>query len=291
MIRSDVASVHSRLDKPGGEVPVSTVSGEVAEGDALRVVVDGAVATVTLCRPELLNRFDAVLHREFVEAFRIVRAQPAVRAVVLASTGKVFSAGGDFAWMSQMHDDVECRNLALEEGRLLIDTLIGFPMPIVAALHGDAFGLGATVVVGCDAVVASRAASLADTHVLVGLVAGDGGCLLWPQAIGMLRAKRYLLTGDRLDAERAHAMGLVTDLVDESEEVLPASHALAGRLAALPPLAVQGTKRALNSLMQQRAGEVMDVSLAYESMSLASDDLIEALDAFRQKRAATYRGR
>lgn len=152
-------------------------------------------------------------------------------------------------------------------------------------------GLGATVALLCDAVVAARRAVLADTHVNVGLVAGDGGCLVWPAAAGMVRARRHLLTGDPLDAETAHMLGMVTDLVDTPEEVAPAARALAERIAALPPMAVQGTKRALNRVSAQRAGEVLDLSLAHEERTLASEDLLEGIAAFREKRAPTYHGR
>lgn len=259
--------------------------------NALVVALEGPIATITLSRPDLLNRFDAALHHAFVEALVEVRDRPDVRAVVLASTGKVFSAGGDFVWMRQMHDDLATRLRALDEGRRLIMTLLDVQLPIVAAVHGDAYGLGVTVLACCDAVVASRNVHLADTHVAVGLVAGDGGCVMWPETVGAMRAKRYLLTGDRLGAEEAKAIGLVTDLVDEPEQALDAARQLAERIAALPPLAVQGTKRSINRLLSQRAGEVMEVSMAHEGETLGSADLLEAIDAFQQHRAATYRGR
>jgi enoyl-CoA hydratase len=115
--------------------------------------------------------------------------------------------------------------------------------------------------------------------------------VVWPAAAGMLRAKRHLLTGDRLSAEEAFAIGLVTDLVDSPQDTLPAAWALAGRMAALPPLAVQGTKRALNRVLQQRAGEVLDLSFALEGQSMASDDLAEAIDAFKHKRPPAYEGK
>jgi enoyl-CoA hydratase len=146
------------------------------------------------------------------------------------------------------------------------------------------------VTLACDAVVAARSAWVADTHVNIGLVAGDGGCVVWPQSVGMLLAKRHLLTGDRLTAERAWQLGLVTDLVDEPADVLPAASALADRIAALPPLAVQGTKRSLNRVLQQRSGEVLDLSFAHEAATLASDDLLEAIAAFEERRPGSFRG-
>jgi enoyl-CoA hydratase len=259
--------------------------------DTLTIDYDGWLAQITLTRPEVLNRFDPELHRDFIEALLEVRARGGVRAVVLAATGKVFSAGGSFDFMLNLRADTAVRIAALDEGRLLFHTLTDMPIPVVTALQGDAVGLGATVVLTSDAVVASRTAGLSDPHVAIGLVAGDGGCVVWPAATGMLRAKRHLLTGDRLTAEDAFAMGLVTDLVDTPEEALPAARALAERIAALPPLAVQGTKRAMNRVLQQRAGEVLDLSFALEGQSMASDDLAEAIAAFKEKRPPTYEGK
>jgi enoyl-CoA hydratase len=109
--------------------------------------------------------------------------------------------------------------------------------------------------------------------------------------MGLLRAKRYLLTGDRLPAEEAYRFGLVTDLVDEPDDALPAARALAARLAALPPLAVQGTKRALANVMRARASEVVDFAFALEIASAASDDLLEAIAAFKERRPGVYQGR
>ena len=258
-------------------------------GDSLSLTVDGHVAEITLTRPHLLNRFDFVLHRDFTEVLLELRGLTDVRAIVLASTGTVFSAGGDFELMLACRADVATRTRTLDEGRLLFRLLADVPVPVVVALHGDAIGLAATVALACDAIVAARTASISDPHVSIGLVAGDGGCVVWPAAAGMLRAKRYLLTGDRLSAEDAWVMGLVSDLVDGPDDVLPA--ALAARMAALPPLAVQGTKRALNQLLQQRAGEVLDLSFTLEAASMASDDLAEAIAAFKERREPKYQGR
>ena len=259
--------------------------------DTLSFTVDGHVAEITLTRPEVLNRFDSELHRDFTDALLELRTRTELRAVVLASTGKVFSAGGDFELMLACRADVATRTRGVDEGRLLFRMLADVPLPIVVALQGDAIGLGATVALACDAIVASRTVSIADPHVAIGLVAGDGGCVVWPAAAGLLRAKRYLLTGDRLTAKDAWAMGLVTDLVDGPSDVLPAARALAARMAALPPLAVQGTKRALNRVMQARAGEVLDLSFALEAASMASDDLVEAIAAFKERREPKYHGR
>ncbi|HVE24825.1 MAG TPA: enoyl-CoA hydratase/isomerase family protein, partial [Sporichthya sp.] len=227
---------------------------------------------------------------ELTQVLDQVRRDHKIRAVVLASTGKAFSAGGDFDLMRAAQADVTTRLRIVDDGRRLLDALLSLPQPLVVALHGAAIGLGATVVLTADAIVAARSATISDPHVQLGLVAGDGGCLVWPQAVGMLRARRHLLTGDAIPAAEAYAMGLVTDLVDTPDEVLPAAQALAARIAALPPLAVQGTKRALNRVTQQRAGEVVEVGFAHEETTLASNDLLEAIDSFTERRAPNYKG-
>ncbi|NMO91663.1 enoyl-CoA hydratase/isomerase family protein [Actinomycetospora sp. TBRC 11914] len=249
------------------------------------------VAEIALTRPELLNRFDAELHAAIIPVLRDLAGDPEVRAVVLSSTGRAFSAGGDFALMTEAHGDPAVRRALVDDARHLVDAFLDLPQPVVAGVQGPAVGLGATVALLCDAVVAARSASLSDTHVTVGLVAGDGGCLVWPAAAGMLRARRHLLTGDPLDAETALTLGLVTDLVDTADEAAPAARGLAARIAALSPLAVQGTKRVLNRVTAQRAGEVLDLSLAHEERTLASDDLLEGISAFREKRPPTFHGR
>ena len=257
----------------------------------LQIARQDAVATITLNRPELLNRFDDQLHLALTDALQTLNADGQIRAVVLASTGKVFSAGGDFELMTNAQSDAVTRARIVENARQLLHALLGLRQPIVVAVQGAAIGLGATVVLSCDAVVAARSAQLADSHVNVGLVAGDGGCLVWPATAGIIRARRHLLTGDPLSAVDAHALGLVTDLVDQPEDALPAATAIAERIAALPPLAVQLTKRVLNRALAQRAGEILDLSLAYEERTLGSDDLLEGIAAIKERRPGHFIGR
>jgi enoyl-CoA hydratase len=261
------------------------------EFTTLRIEVDGYLATITLARPESMNSFDELAHTEMLEAIATIRANPEVRAAVLASTGKAFSAGGDFDWMKRTHADPNSFIAFAGVGLQLVNAMLDLPIPIVAAVQGDAIGLGATMVLLCDSVVAFRKARLVDPHVVIGLTAGDGGCLVWPQALGMMRAKRHLLTGDPVRAEDGYAMGLVTDLVDTPEEALPAATALAGRMAALPPIAVQTTKRTLNRALQQRAGEILELGMSYETRCVFTEDLLEAVTAMEERRPGVYRGR
>lgn len=249
------------------------------------------VAVVTLARPELLNRADDVMLDELVDTLLTLGADGTTRAIVLASSGRVFSAGGDFAYMHRLRSSTQESLRGMDHNRKVLAGLLDVPVPVVAALHGDAIGVGATIVLTCDAIVAARSAGLADPHVGIGLVAGDGGCVVWPSAAGILAAKRFLLTGDRVTAEQALQMGLVTDIVEGSDEVLPAALELAVRIAALPPIAVQGTKRALNRVLQSRSAEVSDFGALLEMHSLTTEDLVEAISAFQEKRAGVFHGR
>lgn len=263
----------------------------MSDYQSIRYETDGHVVRVTLNRPQLLNAIDEEMHAEFLDALLRIRGDADVRSVLLAAEGKAFSAGGDLNEVVTLQSDPEKRHRLCDTGTRIIHALIDLPVPMVVALHGDAMGLGASIALGGDIVVAARTARIADPHVKVGLVAGDGGCLFWPASIGMHRARRYLLTGDLLSAEEAWNFGLVTDLVDTADETLPAARKLADRIAGLPPIAVRGTKRALNALVMARAREAFDISMAYEQQSAASEDILEAVAAFREKRKPVYRNR
>jgi enoyl-CoA hydratase len=257
---------------------------------AMLVACDGHVATVTFNRPDLLNRLDAIAHDELIACLEQFGETQDLRCIILASTGKAFSAGGDLQEIFTLHDDADKRAAMFAQGRRLVAALLDLTVPVVVAMQGDAHGLGANIALLCDAVVACKTARLSDAHVRVGLAAGDGGCVAWPQALGMLRAKRHLLTGDMLTAEQAFALGAVTDLVELPEDVLPAARKLAEKIAGLPPLAVQRTKQALNAVVKQRAAEVFELALALEAETMASDDVLEATRAFLEKRLPVFTG-
>lgn len=252
---------------------------------------DNGRTDIMLTRPELLNRVDDELRDALTDALRDVSRNGVTRCVVLGAEGRVFSAGGDMEMIKSKHGDLAAIHRGTDAGRHLIDTLFNTPVPVVAAVHGHAVGLGSTIVLACDAVVAARGVRIVDSHVAIGLVAGDGGAVMWPSAMGMIKAKRHLLTGDPLLAEDAAALGVVSDLVDTPDEVLPTAQALADRIAALPPLAVQGTKRALNHVMRMRSEEVLELGFAYEAETMSSQDLLEGIASFAEKRTPKFSGR
>jgi enoyl-CoA hydratase len=258
--------------------------------DTLEISHDGAVGVIRLTRPELHNRFDDSLHMEVTSALSSLARDRSVRAIVLASTGKMFAGGADFDLTRACNKDPALARRVIDDGKRIIAALIDTPQPIVVALHGDVVGVACTIVLGCDLIVAARSVRLLDPHVKIGLAAGDGACLMWPMSAGMQRAKRHLLTGDPITAEEAYGLGLVSDLVDTPDAVFPAALALAGQVASLPPLAVQGTKAVLNNLMRLRAAEIVEMGFMHSQATIGSQDLLEAIDAFTERRPGIYQG-
>lgn len=250
---------------------------------AVTIDADGPVRILTLNRPESLNAFDDDLHIEFPAALRELSNDTQARAVVLTGAGRAFSAGGNVEDFATFAADLELRRRSLRQGRQLFDDLINVHLPIVAAVNGAAVGLGCTIVTACDIVLMSDRAYLADPHVQVALVAGDGGAVTWPLHIGLLRAKPYLLTGERVPAELAVQLGLATRVVAH-DELLTEALATAQKIAALPPQAVQDTKMVLNQHLRQSAVTVLGYGLAAESQSHDTAEYRAVPEQFRDRK-------
>lgn len=249
-----------------------------------------SVAELRLNRPDVLNRFDAELFAELEPALRQLADDSTVRAVVFSSTGRHFSAGGDFEAILAANADHETLMRQVDEGRRLFRGFADFPKPLIVSLHGDAFGVCASLVLIADAVVTAPTVKLSDPHVRMGLVAGDGGCVSWPANLPLVRAKRQLLWGEPISGEDAYRLGLVTDLVETPEEVPARARELAEKVAGLPPAAVQLTKRALNKHLHARIDDVFDVGFYLEAISARTSDVREAVAAFKEKREGRWSG-
>lgn len=256
---------------------------------ALVELVDG-VAELRLNRPELLNRFDDDLLGELPALLADLDGDRDVRAVVWTSTGKHFSAGGDTEVILAGHKDLGRLLAGVAGGRRLYRGFADFSKPLVVALHGHVFGVATSLVLLADAVVTIPTVKIVDPHVHMGLVAGDGGAISWPVNLPLLRAKRHLLWGDPLTGQQAFDLGLVSDLVDDPEQVRERAFELARRVAALPPVAVQLTKRTLNKGLAARIDEVLDTGFAYEAISNRTDDVVEAVTAFQEGRPGRWTG-
>ncbi len=271
---------------------MTDAGGELEEQgfESLHLERRGAVLVVRVDRPGSdLNAVDGRLHAELGALFRGLRRERRARAVLLTGRGRAFSAGGDFAWFPEL-EGLENLDPLRRDARQLIWDLLDVELPIVAALNGPAVGLGASIALLCDVILMAESASLADPHVRVGIVAGDGGAAIWPLVLGPARAKQYLLTGDPLCADEAERLGLVNRVVPDGE-LFDAALAFAERLAAGAPLAVRYTKLAVNQWLKQAAASAFDLSTALEIVTFQSEDHREALAALRERRDPKFEGR
>lgn len=250
-------------------------------GDVLRVVIAH--------RTSPLNAVDGDLHVELARLFRGLKRERTARAIVITGRGRAFSAGGDFNWFPELQDPEKLSELRRDAKQLIWD-LLDVELPIVAAVNGPAVGLGGSIALLCDVILMADTAVIADPHVRVGVVAGDGGAAIWPLLLGPARAKQYLMTGDALQADEAERIGLVNRVVPAADLEREAM-AFAARLAAGAPLAVQFTKQAVNKLVKDALNIAFDTSLALELVTFRSQDHQEALAALREKRSPNFKGR
>ncbi len=260
-----------------------------AKDNNLGVELDDRVATVTLDRPDRRNAFDYALHVGLEHVLSELSRDPEVGAIVLTGAGKAFSSGGDLKGFAppgeEMHPLFELR-----QPRDLVQAMLNCEAPIIAAVNGPALGLGATVALLCDVIFAAEEAKIGDTHVSVGLVAGDGGAVIWPLLIGPHRAKELLMSGRPVSGSEAAAMGLVNHVVP-GDRLLDEAHAFASELAHGAGIAIRLTKMTINRTIWQNLLTNLDFGLAAEKISSHSEDMKEAFAAFREKRKPVFKGR
>ncbi len=251
--------------------------------------IQDRILTATLNNPEKLNIFTEEMEFELSQFLVDGAFDTDFDIAVLTGAGRAFSAGGDVEnWMAANVADPGRVDHALS--KRLIFALLDFTKPLIAKVNGHAIGLGATVALFCDVVFASEKAKFADPHVKMGLSAGDGGAIIWPQLIGYARAREYLMTGEMIAAPRAAEMGLINYSLPP-EELDAAVDAFVANLAKGALKAICATKKTVNLGLKQLASAVMDASIAYETLTVATRDHAEAVSAFLEKRPPQFTGR
>jgi enoyl-CoA hydratase len=255
-------------------------------GGTITIEADGPVRIVTLNRPEHANAVNNAMHSSFARIWDEMAEDPDARAVMLTGAGdKFFSAGGDLVeWLQNNVENPVTRRAGMRDARRIVRDMVDFPLPVVAAVNGPAVGFGCSVAVLCDIVLVSDRAFFSDTHVASGIVAADGGAVAWPLLMSLLKAKEYLLLGERIPAELAVELGLANRVVphdDLKREALALTH----RLAALPPAALQDTKRALNLHVQRAITGILEYGLSAESETFTTPEHRAAIDAFLDRQA------
>ncbi len=248
-----------------------------------------AVLTATLNRPDRGNGLNKQMHLDLRDLYRRIAEDVDVRVVVLTGAGRSFCVGADFAVMEENLETgyPEGRPDLLDDGIDIARGALRVRQPMVAAVNGHAIGLGASLALFCDIVYLSDAARIGDPHVNAGLVAGDGGAVLWPLLVGLNRAKELLMTGDLLDAAQAERFGLVNHVVP-ADDVLASAVAMAQRLASGPRHAIEFNKRLCNKELDDRVSRLYDLAFALEAITFDTDDHREAVDAFLNKRTPNF---
>ncbi len=266
---------------------------DYASYKCLKIEVAGKLATVTFNRPEAHH----AMNQEFIAELRGIwfdlAEDTAVNAVLLRSSGRFFSVGGDVKAMSHRPGGDFLKEGEMADparSRRLVFNLLELDKPIVCAIQGDAIGLAATIALLCDITVASEAARIGDPHARIGLVAGDGGAAIWPLLIGISRAKEFLMRGSLIKGKDAERIGLVNYALP-AEQVLPKATEIAQELADGATWAIRWTKLSVNRILKQNMHMILDASMALEHETMHMEDHREATKAFAEKRKPSFTGR
>ncbi len=252
----------------------------------------GGVFTIILDRPDAMNAVDKQLGADLLAALRTAQADDEVRAVVLTGNGRAFSSGADLKAGFDLGPDnrPDVGGALRERFHPIIHALREIPKPVVAKVNGAAAGIGCSFALACDLIVASEKAYFLLAFVNIGLVPDGGSSFLIPERIGFARAAEMALLGERVPAATALEWGLITRVVADSELTAEVD-ALADRLAAGPTRSYAATKRQLNAWQFSRMAEQLELEATLQQEMVGTDDFVEGVSAFVQKRPPSFQGR
>jgi 2-(1,2-epoxy-1,2-dihydrophenyl)acetyl-CoA isomerase len=254
---------------------------------------DGAAATIELNRPDALNAWDDALGDELLEAVQAVARDDAVRAVVVTGAGRAFSSGADLRDVSgrQRTPDghVDLRRVLNERYHPIITTIRTMPKPVLAAVNGPAVGIGLSLALSADLIVAAESAYFLLAFVNIGLVPDGGSSLFVPTRVGLARAAEMAMLGERVSAAQALEWGLINRVVPD-ERFADEVAALRDRLASGPTRSYAGTKRQLNHWLYTRMDEQLALEAEVQQEMAASGDFAEGVAAFLEKRRPSFGG-
>ena len=263
-----------------------------ATGSAVLYEARGAVALLTLNRPEALNSFTRAMHQDLWAALDRAEADPAVRALVVTGAGRGFCAGADLSEFDfAPGPDLVARanpGPVIEQAfNPTTRRLQSLRMPTVCAVNGVAAGAGASFVMACDIAIAAPTASFIQAFAKIGLIPDAGGSWLLVERLGLARALALAMTGDKLPAAQAKEWGMIWDVADDP---LAASLALADKLAVMPTKALVATRASLREASTRSLSQQLDVERDTQSALGATHDYIEGVMAFLEKRPPQFKG-
>jgi 2-(1,2-epoxy-1,2-dihydrophenyl)acetyl-CoA isomerase len=254
---------------------------------------DGGATTIELNRPQALNAWNAQLGDDLLAALREAAGDASVRAVVITGGGRAFSSGADLKDVSNGDTTSDGRpdvyKTLTERYHPIMLAIREMPKPVVASVNGPAVGIGCSLALCCDLIVAAQSAYFLLAFVNIGLVPDGGSSLLVPSRVGMARASELSMLGERLPAEQALQWGLINRVVAD-DELAEQTAALAARLASGPTRSYAGTKRQLNNWLYARIDEQLELEAQLQQEMAGSDDFVEGAMAFAQKRPPRFSG-
>lgn len=253
---------------------------------------EGGVARLTLNRPECLNALNVALGDALLAALARVDGDAGVRCVVLTGAGRAFCSGGDLGLLREARARDAGRELAalLRAGKEIILRICTMPKPVIAAVPGPAAGAGLNLALACDLRIASEEATFGETFARVGLFPDFGGTWFLPRLVGAAVAAELFYTGEMIPAAEAARLGIVNRVVPAGS-LAPEVRALAARLAAAPPLAARGVKQVLFGARREELERALDFEIERQMECFLSEDGVEGINAFFEKRKPEFRGR
>lgn len=255
----------------------------------VRTSIEDAIGTITLDRPEKLNALIADMRDAIATAFERMGEDEGVRVVVVTGAGRAFCAGADVGYLAEL-----IRNRAFEEARALVEAGRGvitaireMPKPVIAAVNGPAAGGGANLALACDLRIAAESASIGQTFNRIGLHPDWGGTYHVPRLVGPARAAELFFFADMIPAAEAERIGLFNRVVPD-DDLVDETRAWAERLAAKPPLPLRLAKRAIQRSLAATAEEMLDYETAAQEACFRSEDALEGVVAFLEKRPPQF---
>lgn len=258
----------------------------------IQVTADGGLRVITLNRPEDMNAASTAMLYAMADLWERMAADDGAQVAILTGAGRAFSAGGDFQHFVRTLDDPKFAADIQELARRSTYGIINLPVPVIAAVNGPAVGFGGTLATLSDIVLMSDKAFIAEPHINIGLVVGDGISVSWPLYTGLLKAKELIYTGDRISAEQAVEFGLANRVVPH-DQLMDEAMKLAGKLLRQPRNALRNTKKIMNLYLRQAADNVLETMTRFQLDATLSDEHQTISRAFldKQKRNEGVKGK
>lgn len=249
--------------------------------------LEGGVARITLNRPDKLNAFNGQMHKELTETLKKAKKDADVRAIVLTGAGRAFCSGQD---LSDVEGDIDFGEILRKRYNPLIETLAGIEKPVIAAVNGTAAGAGVSLALACDFRLAHEKASFVEAFINIGLVPDSGNLYFLPRIVGHAKAMELAVLGEKVRANEAKEIGLVTKVISADDWASEVS-TFAERLANMPTKAIGLIKRYMRKSWESDLSEVLDHEAYAQKIAGESDDYHEGVQAFLEKRKPDFKGK